>query len=68
MASVLVASEGSRVIPDNRNLACPYRPAKNLLCSASVMAVVVNNRKKSIHCDTEDFDRCPLFLAKVLRG
>jgi hypothetical protein len=68
MTSALVAAQGSRVLADNRNPACPYRPAHNLLCSASVMAVVVDNRKKSIHCDTEDFDRCPLFLAKVLRG
>jgi hypothetical protein len=47
---------------------CPYQPLKNSLCSASVMPVRIDNQKRSLCCDTEDFDQCPIFLAKVLRG
>ncbi len=47
---------------------CPYQPSKSFFCSASVMTVAIDNRKRAAYCDTDDFDRCPLFLAKVLRG
>ena len=47
---------------------CPYQPSKSFFCSASVMAMAIDNRKRSIYCDTENFDQCPIFLAKVLRG
>lgn len=47
---------------------CPYKPATNFFCSASVMTVAIDNRKETTYCNTDDFDRCPLFLAKVLRG
>jgi hypothetical protein len=49
-------------------LMCPYRTAKSIFCSASIMTVVIDNRRKAAYCCTEDYDRCPLFLAKVLRG
>jgi hypothetical protein len=48
--------------------ACPYHQAQSFFCAASVMSVAIDNRKKSTCCNTEDFDRCPLFLAKILRG
>jgi hypothetical protein len=46
---------------------CPYVPQAKDYCSASVMAVPINDRTRYNYCDSEDFDRCPLFLAKVLR-
>jgi hypothetical protein len=47
---------------------CPYQPAKSFFCSASVMTVAIDSRRKATYCNTEDFDRCPFFLAKILRG
>jgi hypothetical protein len=46
---------------------CPYVPTTKDFCSASVMAVPINDRTRDNYCRSEDFDRCPLFLAKVLR-
>jgi hypothetical protein len=46
--------------------ACPYQAGA--VCSASVMTVVLDTPRKAKYCNTEDHDRCPLFLAKVLRG
>jgi hypothetical protein len=48
--------------------ACPYAPQKQDYCSASVMLVSITDRARDHYCGSEDFDRCPLFLAKVLRG
>lgn len=47
---------------------CPYWTAKSIFCSASIMIVAIDDRKRALYCCTEDHDRCPLFLAKVLRG
>lgn len=49
-------------------LMCPYSTAKNIFRSASIMTVAIDNRRKAAYYCTEDYDRCPLFLAKVLRG
>lgn len=47
---------------------CPYRKAQSQYCSASVMTMRIDQRKSMTYCLTEDFDCCPVFLAKVLRG
>ncbi len=47
--------------------ACPYVPTKKDYCSASVMTVPISDRTRDEYCSSEDFDCCPLFLAKVLR-
>lgn len=49
-------------------LMCPYRTAKSIFCSASIMTVAIDDRRKDTYCGTDDYDRCPMFLAKVLRG
>lgn len=49
-------------------LMCPYNTAESVFCSASVMTVAINTRRKALYCCTEDYDHCPLFLAKMLRG
>ena len=46
---------------------CPYVPTNMDYCSASVMSVQINNPTRDNYCSSEDFDRCPLFLAKLLR-
>lgn len=52
----------------DNDLICPYLTAKNDFCSASIMVASINTGRKANYCSTEDYDRCPLFLAKVLRG
>ncbi len=47
---------------------CPYMTGEKDFCSASVMETTVSNDRWSHYCCTEDHDRCPLFLAKILRG
>jgi hypothetical protein len=49
-------------------LICPYLTATSNFCSASIMVATINSERKASYCNTEDYDRCPLFLAKVLRG
>lgn len=50
------------------NTICPYKKVQSEYCSASVMTMRINQRRNAIYCLTENFDCCPLFLAKVLRG
>lgn len=47
---------------------CPHREVHSEYCSASVMRMRINQRRNMNYCLTENFDCCPVFLAKVLRG
>jgi hypothetical protein len=47
---------------------CPYRNAKNIYCSASIVRAAISKRQNEAYCSTENFDCCPMFLGKVLRG
>lgn len=51
--------------PSHTKLAFPL--TSFLLHSRNTWPWPSTTGKKSIYCDTEDFDRCPLFLTKVLR-
>lgn len=54
--------------PDVHVSACPYRKATSAYCSASVMPLSISKRQDASYCGTENFDHCPVFLAKVLRS
>jgi hypothetical protein len=56
------------VSPHGSESLCPFRPSTSIFCSTSIMTVAIDSRKRSTYCNTEDFDRCPIFLARVLRG
>jgi hypothetical protein len=47
---------------------CPYKNVQSVYCSASVMKMPIDRWRNETTCLTEDFDCCPVFLAKVLRG
>jgi hypothetical protein len=49
-------------------LKCPYRSTHSVYCSASIMRAAVSKRQSEAYCSTENFDCCPVFLGKVLRG
>ena len=44
---------------------CPFDGVTTCLASLSSMAL--DNKRRKICCSTEQFDECPIFLAKVLR-
>jgi len=45
--------------------ACPYNGIT--VCTASLSAMAIDTYRKDICCSTDNFDNCPIFLAKVLR-
>jgi len=46
---------------------CPYWNQESAYCSAAVMAVAIDDRRKTLYCGTEAYDCCAIFLAKMLR-
>jgi len=47
---------------------CPYWKAESIFCSASIMTVAIDTRRKALYCCTEDYDRCPLYPATIPRA
>jgi len=45
--------------------ACPYNGYT--VCKASFSSMKIDSYIRAKCCDTENFDNCPIFLAKVLR-
>jgi len=48
-------------------LQCPYLDVSDG-CNAAFSGLVPSHRMRRKHCANEDYDNCPIFLAKVLRG
>jgi len=48
--------------------ACPFGSASSHLCYASVMKVIKSSYQNRNYCRTDNYDSCPMFLAKILRG
>jgi len=46
---------------------CPYFDLFDV-CSASLSSISPSKRIQTSFCNNDDFDDCPIFLAKVLRG
>lgn len=47
------------------NRACPYNGIHT--CRASISSMVIDTRRKEDYCSHENYDSCPIFLAKILR-
>ncbi len=45
---------------------CPYL-VKSAICSAALSSLVPTVNAKRAFCINEDYDNCPIFLAKILR-
>lgn len=45
--------------------ACPYNGVT--VCTASLSSMELDAYRKEVCCSTDNFDNCPIFLAKVLR-
>ncbi len=47
---------------------CPYRNKDSVYCAASVVRAAISTRQNAAYCSTENFDSCPVYLGKILRG
>ena len=44
---------------------CPYNNVHT--CTASLSSMTIDEHQRQRWCITDDYDSCPIFLAKVLR-
>lgn len=47
---------------------CPFFDIKNKMCLASISPMTVGKDKVIISCGSEDYEKCPIFLCKILRS
>ena len=45
--------------------ACPYNGINT--CRASLSSMIIDERREQEYCSHENYDSCPIFLAKILR-
>ncbi len=45
---------------------CPYCDAGTDICNASCSSLVIDERMRTKYCENEDYDDCPIFMAKKL--
>lgn len=50
-----------------QGLKCPFYSRNMNLCVASLFRMNLDRYKAGQLCAKEDFDRCPMFLSKLLR-
>jgi hypothetical protein len=46
---------------------CPYDCSATDRCTASLSSMTIGSGSRQIYCSTDNYDNCPLFLAKILR-
>jgi len=46
---------------------CPFGEPETDICLASLSAMVISPGNKRDYCSNENYDNCPIFLAKSLR-
>ena len=44
---------------------CPFNDTG--VCAASFSSMAIDSQKRASYCGTDNYDNCPLFLAKILR-
>ena len=63
MNAITMILDQSKLI--SYEIGCPYDGLTACLASFSSMAL--DSRKRTQCCSTENYDNCPIFLAKILR-
>ena len=48
--------------------ACPFRNVSSMYCPAAIMRLEISKRQNAAYCSTENYDSCPVYLGKILRG
>jgi hypothetical protein len=46
---------------------CPFGDAESSVCSASLSSMVIGISRRQTYCGGDDYDNCPIFLARMLR-
>jgi hypothetical protein len=54
------------LLKENPGLHCPYSGISDV-CNASLSLLSPSAEVRTAFCNSDDYDDCPLFLAKVLR-
>jgi hypothetical protein len=47
--------------------ACPFGETETNICLASLSAMVIGPSYRQEYCSNDNYDNCPIFLAKSLR-
>jgi hypothetical protein len=47
---------------------CPYLCESTNVCAASLSQLMIDARRRSSFCSSENYDSCPIFLARTLRA
>jgi hypothetical protein len=63
MEMTKVKTDAVRCLPPDTR--CPFNG--NTQCTASLSMMEIDTYQKERWCCTDDFDACPIFLAKMLR-
>jgi hypothetical protein len=63
MTTATICMEPSKYV--FHELECPYNG--NTVCKASVSSMQLDTLRRAYCCNTENYDNCPIFLAKILR-
>ncbi len=63
MSSLQLKTPGTQSCPDT----CPFGDAETNICSASLSSMIIAQRDRQEYCSNENYDNCPVFLAKILR-
>ena len=48
-------------------LNCPFSDAATNVCAASLSSMIIGPHNRKEYCLSENYDSCPMFLAKVMR-
>ena len=46
---------------------CPFGETKTNICLASLSSMVIGSSNRRDYCSNDNYDNCPIFLAKSLR-
>ncbi len=51
----------------DREHGCPFGNAESSICSASLSSMVIGTSRRQAYCSGDNYDSCPIFLARMLR-
>jgi len=53
--------------PVSQQSGCPYDCLVTDICAASLSSMTISAGSRQIYCSNDNYDNCPIFLAKSLR-
>ena len=51
----------------SQQASCPYDCSVTDICAASLSSMPISSGSRQQYCSTDNYDNCPVFLAKILR-